>query len=112
MPPALRGRICAVLGLEPAQELDAPRLRSSGTFLRDAAEPVAEAGADAKPGACGGGANSTLSTTADLVGSSICDQAAITIMMCAALPVTRVWITSAWSSAAVFGWPASLARRT
>ena len=58
-------------------------------------------GVEAKPGACGVGANSTLSTTADFVGSSICDQAAITIMMCAALPVTMFWITSAWSSAAV-----------
>ena len=63
------------------------------------------------PGACGVGANSTLSMTADLSGSSICDHAETTAMMCAALPVAMFWITSAWSSDAVCGWPASLAIR-
>ena len=52
-------------------------------------------GACLPPGPCGRTATFILPTTADLVGSSICDQAAITGVACAALPVTSAWITCA-----------------
>ena len=72
---------------------------------------VAETGAGGKAVGVRRDRESTLSITADLSGSSICDHAETTTMICAALPVSMFWITSAWSSEAVCGWPASLAIR-